>query len=190
MSNHSSSGKPIPQGILVASKAAKKAERPAPQRANDRSARPIPWMWIATGGSIAWVVIVVVIALLTISQEQAQEQARPGPKPLAVDGGFAEAPVKARPVASIKDVILTPPEVDSDGKPYVIVLPDVAAPTPAQRAVPIQVETDLNATGVAITFEIGSGSVALDTITNGSSSKFWKQSAYVPRTLLVAIRIS
>jgi hypothetical protein len=38
--------------------------------------------------------------------------------------------VKAKPVVVIKDLIVTPPEVDSDGKVYVITLPDVANPTP------------------------------------------------------------
>jgi hypothetical protein len=70
--------------------------------------------------------------------------------------------VKAFEVSVIKNNIITPPEVDSDGKAYVIVLPDVASPTPAQRTVPIQVETDLTATSVAINFTYGSGTVALD----------------------------
>ncbi len=88
--------------------------------------------------------------------------------------------VKARAVAAIRDVIVTPPEVDSDGKPYVITLPDVATPTAAQRAVPIRVETNLNATNVAITFTLGSGSVTLNPATadtpnpsTSGSSKFW-----------------
>jgi len=83
--------------------------------------------------------------------------------------------VKARAVAVIRDVIVTPPEVDSDGKQYVITLPDVASPTQAQRAVPIQVETDLNATGTAITVTPDVGVVTPDPTnpsTNGTS-KFW-----------------
>ena len=62
--------------------------------------------------------------------------------------------VKARPIPVIRNIIVTPPEVDSDGKPYVIVLPDVASPTIEQSAVPIQVETDVNATNVAINFHV------------------------------------
>ncbi len=88
--------------------------------------------------------------------------------------------VKARAVASIRDVIVSPPAVDSDGKPYVIVLPDLANPTAAQRQVPIRVETNLDASNVAITFSIGAGSVTLDPGTVDSpnpstsgSSKFW-----------------
>jgi hypothetical protein len=70
--------------------------------------------------------------------------------------------VKARPVTVITDMIVTPPETDSDGKPYQIVLPDVASPTAAQRSVPIQVATDSTATNVAINFTLGSGTVTLD----------------------------
>jgi len=88
--------------------------------------------------------------------------------------------VKARAIPVIRDTIVTPPEVDSDGKAYVIVLPDVAAPTATQRAVPIRVETDLNATNVAITFAQGSGNVTLDPSTadtpnpsTNGTSKFW-----------------
>ncbi len=78
--------------------------------------------------------------------------------------------VKARTVTAIQDNIVTPPEVDSDGKPYVIVLPDVANPTAAQRSVPIQVATDANATNVAINFTFGSGTVALDSNINPNPS--------------------
>jgi len=88
--------------------------------------------------------------------------------------------VKAKPVVVIKDLIVTPPEVDSDGKVYVITLPDVANPTPEQREVPIQVETDLDATNVVIAFTNGTGTVTLDTSTPESpnpsvvgSSQFW-----------------
>ena len=88
--------------------------------------------------------------------------------------------VKARAVPTIRDTIVTPPEVDSDGKAYVITLPDVANPTPAQRAVPIRVETDLNAINVAISFNLGTGNVTLDPSTvdtpnpsTNGSSKLW-----------------
>jgi hypothetical protein len=41
--------------------------------------------------------------------------------------------------------IVTPPEFDSDGKPYEIILPDVASPQPEDRQFTIRVETDLQA---------------------------------------------
>ncbi|MEY2487465.1 MAG: hypothetical protein QOH39_3113 [Verrucomicrobiota bacterium] len=88
--------------------------------------------------------------------------------------------VRARSSPVIKDVIVTPPEVDSDGKAYVITLPDVASPTPDQRAVPIQVETDVNATNAAISFSQGVGNVTLNPSTSetpnpvvNGSGKFW-----------------
>ncbi|HMP77068.1 MAG TPA: alpha-amylase family glycosyl hydrolase [Kiritimatiellia bacterium] len=53
--------------------------------------------------------------------------------------------------------IVNPPEVDSVGKPYVIVLPDVASPTPDQRSYPIEVDTDLSAQSVWIEFANNAG---------------------------------
>ncbi len=88
--------------------------------------------------------------------------------------------VKAQPATTIKVNIVTPLEVDSDGKPYEIILPDVTNPTPADRALPIRVETDQNATSVQISFNLGSGTVTLNPGTAESpnphivgSSLFW-----------------
>lgn len=81
--------------------------------------------------------------------------------------------VKAKPIPVIKNVIVTPPEVDSDGKPYEIDLPDVASPTPEQRSVTIRVETDATATGVAIRFTSGAGTVGAPVVTVSGSSKLW-----------------
>lgn len=61
--------------------------------------------------------------------------------------------------------IVTPPEVDSVGKPFVITLPDVPSPTPEQRQYPIRVETDLSALNVWIEFANNAGTaVRLPTI--------------------------
>ena len=57
--------------------------------------------------------------------------------------------------------IVSPPEVDSDGQPFAIVLPDVAAPTADQRQYPIKVDTDLSASNVWITFTTGVGQAPL-----------------------------
>lgn len=66
--------------------------------------------------------------------------------------------VKARPEAkSVYVSILTPPEVDSDGQPYVIILPDVASPTAAQRSYLIKVDTDLTAQNTWIEFANNAG---------------------------------
>ncbi len=48
--------------------------------------------------------------------------------------------------------IVQPPEFDSDGKPYEIVLPDVGSPSPEQRQFTIRVETDLTAQQVWLQF--------------------------------------
>ncbi|MFH0908942.1 MAG: alpha-amylase family glycosyl hydrolase [bacterium] len=57
--------------------------------------------------------------------------------------------------------IVSPPEVDSDGQPYVITLPDLASPTPEQRQVPILVETDVSGLSTWIEFANGSGIAGL-----------------------------
>ena len=61
--------------------------------------------------------------------------------------------VKAQPsAASILVQIIDPPEVDSDGQPYEIVLPDVAGPSSTQRQYSILVETDLSAKNLWLSF--------------------------------------
>ena len=63
--------------------------------------------------------------------------------------------------------IVTPPEFDSDGKPYVIILPDVANPAPEDRQFNIRVETDLNALHCWIEFTNSVGTVtAFESTTN------------------------
>ncbi len=63
--------------------------------------------------------------------------------------------VKAYPVTTVLDNVLTPPQVDANGNPYDVVLPQVANPTAAQRTTPIVVQTDTNAASVAINFTSG-----------------------------------
>ena len=53
--------------------------------------------------------------------------------------------------------IVSPPEVDSDGQPFVIVLPDVGSPTAEQRQYPIRVDTDLSGSNVWIEFNDNAG---------------------------------
>jgi len=72
-----------------------------------------------------------------------------------------------------------PPEFDSDGKKYEIVLPAVPAPTPDQRSFTIEVETGSEATGVAIAFEANTATATLisDDIPNPrieGNHKFWR----------------
>jgi hypothetical protein len=62
--------------------------------------------------------------------------------------------VRAAPAAAGPFVnIMQPPEFDSDGKAFEIVLPDVASPQPEDRKYTIRVETDLAAQNVWIEFE-------------------------------------
>lgn len=66
--------------------------------------------------------------------------------------------VRARPVNTGPVVqIIDPPEYDSDGRPFVIVLPDVASPTSTQRQYGILVQTDLQARDVWLSFTNGAG---------------------------------
>ena len=85
--------------------------------------------------------------------------------------------VKAYPVTTILDNILTPPEVDANGNPYQIVLPQVANPTPAQRSTPIVVQTDTNATSVSIVFTspatVSSTNVVLTGTTISGNTEDW-----------------
>jgi hypothetical protein len=66
-------------------------------------------------------------------------------------------PSAAGPFVHIKN----PPEVNGDGQPFVIELPDVPAPTAVQRRFTIQVETALDAVSVAIAFDHGAASASL-----------------------------
>ncbi|OQW96293.1 MAG: hypothetical protein BWK77_05440, partial [Verrucomicrobia bacterium A1] len=70
----------------------------------------------------------------------------------------ASRAVRAQPsAAKILVQIVDPPEVDADGQPYTIVLPDVASPSATQRQYSIRVETDLSAENVWIEFTGGTG---------------------------------
>lgn len=66
---------------------------------------------------------------------------------------YRAAPTETGPYVDI----VSPPEFDSDGKPYEIVLPDVANPTPEQRTFTIRVETDLQALHCWIAFDNAAG---------------------------------
>jgi len=63
--------------------------------------------------------------------------------------------------------IVQPPEFDSDGKPYEIILPDIPNPTPEDRQFTIRVETDLDALHCWIEFTNSSGqTIAYPSTTN------------------------
>ncbi len=79
---------------------------------------------------------------------------------LETDGGVTRQVnryVTALPsAAKILVQITDPPEVNSDGQPFTIVLPDVASPAATQRQYSIRVETDLSAQKLWLAFINGS----------------------------------
>ncbi len=78
--------------------------------------------------------------------------------------------VKAAPVQTILDTILTPPAVDANGNAYQIILPAVANPTAAQRTVPIVVQTDASATSVNLNFTSGPTVNSTDVVLTGTTT--------------------
>ncbi|MGA0368572.1 MAG: alpha-amylase family glycosyl hydrolase [Kiritimatiellia bacterium] len=82
--------------------------------------------------------------------------------------------IKALPVSTPRVLIVNPPELGSDGRPFEIVLPDLPAPTAAQREFPIQVATNLDATGVTLSFVDAKGStVSTPDMVEEGNSKLW-----------------
>lgn len=67
----------------------------------------------------------------------------------------------------------TPPDLDSDGKPYEIILPDMAAPTAAQRRFTIRVSTATDATSVVLTVNNGPMTISGPVVTTEGNTKFW-----------------
>ena len=82
--------------------------------------------------------------------------------------------IRALPVTTPRVLIINPPELGSDSRPYEIILPDIASPSADQRQFTIQVETNLDATDVSINFVnlLGSNVVLNDTTDEGNS-KLW-----------------
>ena len=82
--------------------------------------------------------------------------------------------VRALPVTTPRVLIINPPELGSDSRPYEIILPDVPSPSAAQRQFTIQVATNLDATDVSIRFVnlLGSSIVLTSTAVEGNS-KLW-----------------
>lgn len=100
---------------------------------------------------------------------------RPGNSSLVATRLVSAFPAALAPFVSV----INPPEFDSDGKRYEIVLPDVPTPTAQQRQFTIEVDTDSAAQSVAIVFTRGTGTTAL--IGDGTPNpriegdhKFWR----------------
>lgn len=115
---HSPDGERIPMGILVeAAKKPNRNQKTSPGRKPEKSDRQIPWLYIAVGGSAAWVVIILVVAVLTMSQENVGKPEPRAPKPLAVDDAI-EVPLAQAPKPVIK------PDIVEDEVPLLLPAPN------------------------------------------------------------------
>jgi hypothetical protein len=96
----SSSGQPIPVAILVSGPGqANKAKRLTPKRKSASATNQLPWLWIATGGCTAWIVVVLVIAAASLSREP-EQAAKPNAAALAKLGAVEpafQAPAAVQP---------------------------------------------------------------------------------------------
>jgi hypothetical protein len=69
--------------------------------------------------------------------------------------------------------VVRPPASDGDGRPHVVLLPDIKVPQPADREVPIRIETGQDVMEVEIVLELGTGSVASESVETIGMQKFW-----------------
>ncbi|MGB0415718.1 MAG: alpha-amylase family glycosyl hydrolase [Coraliomargarita sp.] len=82
--------------------------------------------------------------------------------------------VRALPVTTPRVLIVNPPELGPDGRPFDIILPDVATPAPEDRQFIIQVATNLDATDVVLNFvDLKGSSIGAPETFEAGSSKFW-----------------
>jgi hypothetical protein len=82
--------------------------------------------------------------------------------------------VRARPVATPRVLIVNPPELGSDSRPFEIILPDVPTPTADQRQFTIQIATNLDATDVSLNFvNLRGSSIGTPTSTVVGNSQLW-----------------
>ena len=82
--------------------------------------------------------------------------------------------VRALPVSTPRVLIVNPPELGPDGRPFDIILPDLPTPAPEDRQFIIQVATNLDATDVAISFvDLKGGSIGAPTTFEEGNSQFW-----------------
>lgn len=70
--------------------------------------------------------------------------------------------------------ITTPPAVGSDGRPYELVLPAVANPTPDDRATTVRVDTDSRVGQVILTAEQGGGTITPLGMVESGTSRIWE----------------
>ena len=82
--------------------------------------------------------------------------------------------VRALPVTTPRVLIVNPPELDSDGRTFEIVLPDIPTPAPEDRQFTIQVATNLDATNVSLNFvDLKGSSIGTPSTSEEGNSQFW-----------------
>lgn len=86
---------------------------------------------------------------------------------------ITERIVKASPSNKPRITIVTPPELDSDGKAYEIVLPDVTTPTAADRSYVVRVDTSTDATNVTMNVTAGPITFSAPVVTTENGTKHW-----------------
>lgn len=81
--------------------------------------------------------------------------------------------VRSLPSSKPRVSIVTPPEIDTDGKAYEIILPKKVAPAPEDRRFVIRVSTSLEVTSVNITVGAGPMNINPPSVTTEGNSKLW-----------------
>jgi glycosidase len=81
--------------------------------------------------------------------------------------------VKASPSTKPRVSIVNPPEIDSDGKAFEIILPEKVTPAPEDRQFTIRVATSTDVTSVNITVNSGPMNISPPTVTTEGNSKFF-----------------
>ncbi|MBK8091343.1 MAG: hypothetical protein IPK32_04955 [Verrucomicrobiaceae bacterium] len=94
---------------------------------------------------------------------------RPSPNPDLL----ATRLVRAEPSITPRISIVSPPELDSSGKPYEIILPDVPSPTAEQRKFTIRVSTSVAADSVTLTVNNGPMTITGPVTSIDGNSKLW-----------------
>jgi hypothetical protein len=159
MSKPSSSVAPkIPVGILVSD--APKPPRPAPRAAVKRTSAPeraVPWLCIAVGGTMLWVLIVAVVGVFNLVLDRPQPEPTtlatnppvvapvvlPAPLPRPEEFPGEEPPIEPAPAPGIREpILLRPirqPFIEDVALPVeVIPEPQAPPPVPAPPAPPLK----------------------------------------------------
>jgi hypothetical protein len=112
MSKSGPSETSIPVVILLSqSEQPNKANRPYARRRSASTAQQLPWLWIAVGGGVAWIVVVLVIVVTCMTREPEQPNAAAIARLGAVEPAF-QAPVPPRGEEVEPEAVAVPEAVD------------------------------------------------------------------------------